>query len=79
MSYSFGTDLYLVKFPNSEHESIMSKREIQDLYRRSDYFKTLKIRKLVLIKQELVKNVELASENFIKELLEKEIDNEVKA
>ena len=74
MSYSFGTDLYLAKFPNSEHESIMSKREIQDLYRRSDYFETLKIRKLVLIKQELVKNVELASENFIKKLLQKEVD-----
>ena len=77
MSYSFGTNLYLVKFPNSEHESIMSKREIQDLYRRGDYFKTLKIRKLVLIKQELVKNAELASENFIKKLLQKEVDNKV--
>ena len=70
MSYIFGTDLYLVKFPNSEHECIMSKREIQDLYRRGDYFKTLKISKLALIKQELIKNIELASENFIKKISE---------
>ena len=79
MSYKFDTELFLVKYPNSENEIIMSKREIQDLYRHGDYFKTLKIRRLVLIKQELVSNVELASEKFIKKLLEKEIDNEVKA
>ena len=79
MSYKFGTELFLVKYTNSENEIIMSKREIQDLYRHGDYFETLKIRRLVLIKQELVANVELASEKFIKKLLEKEIDKEVKA
>lgn len=66
--YSVDTELFLVKYPHVEKECIMSKKEIQSIFNFSaNNFDTLKVRKLVIIRQELIDNKEIASKRFLKE------------